>query len=269
MAINTGEKPINIKNLVVEKPKETVRPFDAETEITKEDWEVIDGFINKFKHVNSTSASLLTDIKLLSPERFATYKLLEPDWTQVVGQVPTMKTSIATSYAALFDKVPEKLGLDDDFYKKLVEDVKARNEIFGVMQVARLVPERLNELATDERQDYNLKKLKFYRDSSDYRDWAWWGGMFRILYPRQNLGINNKDWEGMRKQLRGQMDRALEQKAKFEDDWSPAEFVSEAMHMKILAADEVKVDKDGIHLIFNPQTGSSEEAPPLPESKKY
>lgn len=281
MAVDTRERPINrrglisrrlnIKNLIVEEPVEVPRAFDTESEITLDDWQVIDGYIEQYPLPHTSTASLLADIKILSPERFLEYELTEPtNWEEYANPNDTWSQELyAPSFVAIYKNARQKLNLSEDFYGKLLRNAKGQGNFYGIDDVAILVPERLSELATDEYKDLGLSTLKELARRDDYGQFVRIGASFKLLFPGANVGITNNIWDGMRKRLRYEMEHALGQKAKYWEDWSPGGFVAMAKFMKILAADEVQVDKDGIHLIFNPKMTAINETPQIPESKKF
>lgn len=279
------EEKIDIKKLAVEEPEkksEIKVSFDPEKEITNEDWERMKENLKNRRGDNWPNFFIrAVEIKLLFPDRTAELRL---DDERVLG---AMKEGLGKyrqknkwwqfSEAAMEAKIlfPERaaeLGLDEQARKEMKKklDHYKENKSWGefaeqAMRVKIVFPHKASELGLTEEFWKNQKKRLERPRRNRY---LYWGGDFaeraavmKILFPERvpELGLNKETWEGMEGYL-------VERR----NHGQLANFSKQAINMKILAAEEVKVSDNGLEIIMSkekPKLGK--ETPPLPETRKF
>ncbi|KKP33201.1 MAG: hypothetical protein A2360_04895 [Candidatus Staskawiczbacteria bacterium RIFOXYB1_FULL_32_11] len=80
----------------------------------------------------------------------------------------------------------------------------------------------------------------------------------KFLDSKRNLGIEKEDWEGMKKELKAEM-----------EGWGAYSFEGMAGDMKVLAAEEVKVTGKGLEINMRKTKTLESETPQIPEQKEF
>ncbi len=261
---------INIHELTIEGPeKQAELPFDVERDITKEDWEKLrDGLEKNRQESNWYGYS----------SRAMQMKILDPS---------------------------QVLNLDQHVWNGMKEtlEVHRRNrEWYGystrAMQMKILDPKR--DLNIDRAAWQGMTDtLEGYRKTNMWDDFSQLAMDIKILDPKQDLGLDPVAWKAMVATLEtskvgGHLDawRAMELKIidpnqdlninasvwremkdrleEFRREDSAYDFSWQAMAMKILVAEEVKVTENGLELTMPEKKGSfNADIPPIPEIKKF
>ena len=99
-------------------------------------------------------------------------------------------------------------------------------------------------------------QLEIYREADNWWIFSWQAMHMKILDPRIDLNLDETAWQGMRESLKN-----------FRGDWSS--FSKQAMLMKILAAEEVKVTDKGLEIKMRKDKPLTSGVPPLPETKQF
>lgn len=176
-----NKEDINIQHLSLEEPERTEKlPFDADKEITADDWANMKEalVISRINTSRDDFVRIAKYMKLLFPERVSELALDNNDWGAI--------------------------KLDIDNYRPRSDNDK----FFLIASAAKILfPERIKELGLDD-QDWEMIKWKM-QNSYATRQWdklLTEAEYAKLLFPRHEFGALLKDertWEGIKKHIEG------------------------------------------------------------------
>lgn len=273
----TNPNRINIKDLVLEEPGEkfVVLPFDAEKEITQLEWDQAINSLQDYRDRNQWMyyARLAAPMKLVFPSRVSELNLDDEVVTGINERLDEFKVKdkrkagmfglsiwFFKSVAILFPNGDWRR--DEDWIKESWP--KNRNNDISLHEALVVTfPEERPKIDLSLLQG-DLDRLKQYLRSSDYeyrtsyiRDAA----KFRVLFQKQNLfnldlgrwAVAKEDWKDIQRSTISSRD---------------IEFMETAAALKILAAQEVKVSKEGMEIIMYDPSFQPPN-PSLPEIRRF
>ena len=270
---------INIKDLTLEEPekKKSELPFDPERDITEEDWKRVRESllsIRQEEHPEFTYPELVKSVKILFPERVSEFNFDDDFlwrrtklWSQRHG-LPSLLDYVFEIKLAFPERISE-LNLDKlQEINKHIEVYRQRNDwamfASAAMKMKILFPERIAELHLDETAWVGMKEeLEQLRTPDLWGYFAKRAMAMKILYPEKSseLNLDSHAWEGMKQDL--EKCRAQEHKTW----WHISE---QAIAMKILVAEEIKITDKGLEIIMPKEKPVfKEEVPSMPQRRKF
>ena len=282
LSVMPNPERINIKDLTIEEPeRKKGLLFDAEKEITDEDWEELK---NTFSGMREREGSLnlmnhAMAMKILSSERVKELRFGEEDWTnskflyeihRARGSHTESFDSLAIAMRVVFPERASELRLDEtlwESYKRTIEQYKLEENWLSFHALAVrakiLFPKKFGEEITLDRKSLEELKKAFiwYREDNNWDSFIRRTFQAKILYPEslEEFNIDDATWKNMKKKLQES------RKGKY---W--IDFAEYAMFLKLLAAEEIKITNKGLEVIMQKEEAEfKEETPPMPQTRKF
>lgn len=274
MPIETKIPPeaLNIKDLQIDAPENDPMIFDVDKEITPEDWQKIrstTGFSDATGHVGN----FLT-LKILDPD--VEFKLTDQWRTEIETMLKQKSTTNfgsqeSVSFLGCLKMLKIGLNIDNQIVEKSVNA--------GIKQV-------------------KLAKSKALHHKQNFWNLAYDAENLKLLKPDFDLGVNEQVIKEAKNELEKQRKDDLEKCFEFaarirllniplDPQLSPEEwrimkvklheykanndwyhFVKLGKNLKILSAQEIKIDDNGLELVM-PERKQGAVTPKIPDSKKF
>ncbi len=267
---------INIHELTIEEPeKQTELLFDVERDISKEDWEGINMKIEGCILNNSWSdyASQAMKVKILDPSKnigrddnarqgmerkldaYKSSNKIDNEWGSFLSQAMAMKILDPETDVGLNNDIEQRLGGFLDTLRN-----RPRSFCFHAMEMKIISPNMVLNIGETIWKEME-KDLESQRVSNNWIAFARDAVAMKILNPAVDLKLDNRAWEGMRAKL---------EYYRVEPNEHWPNFFEQAMNMKILAAEEVKITDKGLEINMRKKKDSfNTDVPPIPEIKKF
>mgnify|MGYP006865039859 CR=1 FL=1 len=273
---NQPEQPAKLADVVIEEPlkKAGGLEFDVETEVDDRKRE---GMLKDFeddceKNAWASAADRGMSLKILFPNRVTELGLeekwegmvdcykswcYEDNWNNVADQAVRLKI--------LFPDKVKELDLQDkwedmkEWYETRCIDGTLESSLIMAKNLKILFPERVGELELESKLKWGDIKARYYYHCRNKRKWSQafikMAIGVKILFPERmvELGIENK-WQ--------QMKESYEDFCKLEE-WKLATI--QAMNLKILAAQEIKITDQGLELVMENEEEFADDIPERPE----
>ncbi len=283
MAIDAVDR-IDIRKLVVEEPPKLSYVFDQERDITANDFERMFDALKEMESVNRRQVNddlifnLTSRMLLLSPEKadeiipYAQRALDKYGFRWTKESLKTNAWNWPLYARPIKELFPEREDLyhkdswqtlSDEFYGHLSAFADWGNGLLERMSALKILhPDKFSELNLNENHFQRIIKTidaEVYDDNNwlDYCDMA---ADTRILFPKKfkDFKLHLRFWYGAQKELQD-----------YREEGEYEVFAKFALHMKILAAKEVKVTEKGLEIEMPQKQPTAMETPTLPEVKKY
>ena len=264
---------LKLQDLTLEQEKTPELKFDPETEITEADWQGMKQVLEvKRRNRKIWSFTFLTMVmKILRPVKFDELNIDDQAWRGMKENLETNRNydwrtfnSQAANMKILQPERFSELGINDQSWQNMKEALEALQDYnyFAVQAVDMkiLQPNKFSELSIDDKVWQKMKaQLEIDRNEGNWGRFTELAKSMKILQPKRfsELRISNQSWREMRKELE------LERKNNW---WN---FAHQAMDMKILAADKVKVTDQGLEITMPPPESFKSEKKPRPERKNF
>ena len=269
---------INIRRLAVESPKKTELLFDAEQEISNEEWKILKDSLFRNYFPSPAGAQLIgftklaTELKILFPERLSDLEIDSASWEAVKTRLEEYKsdkgwgdfTEIVANLRVLYPERFSTLDLGEKAWQVGVESLHQLEGIWVTDHALRLkilFPEKFSSLDLD----FVWKNLKEgigeirKDDEFGYKSFFEVLAKARILFPERyaELRPSPRDWSVMKECFEGMREN--------KEWWS---FAKVAASMKILAAEEVSITKNGYEIKMPGDESFKHDSLP-PEKRKF
>lgn len=270
MRVDIKDNGLNIKDLVIEGPTEKVG-FDLEQLFSEDDWLDISEDMSDLNRDAGIATFLnsLARIKLLAPNRIPIFRL-----GQRLGRTKEMMAkskgekdirfylSIASPAKQLFEKRDLDLSIEEDFKRRLIGYTKRSDqslEVYSPKNFKLLYPKEPVEVYTPKNYwQIARSEIQASREKGYWYWAAYYLASSRLLYPEKFLeyGIGQNDLQSI-----------YQEAVKSRSEGYYFEAIELAWCLKILSADSVEVNDDGIQLINHHQFRA--ETQPLPEVRRF
>ena len=268
---------INIHELTIEEPERRAEVFfDAEKDITKEDWKGMEGKLEEYRRENKWDkfSQQAMRMKILDPNQDLNIDLIARNGIREILE-EDRKSCVWNGFASQATEM-KMLGIDQELNIDQVALQGTREMMEGHRQ--RMGRDRgwdsfswmaMNLKIIDPTQDLNLDQVAWHgmrdtlekdRQQKSWADFSWGAVKIKILDPNQDLNLDQEAWQGMRDYLEKQRENG--------DKWGNLSW--QLANMKILVAEKVEVTENGIELTMPKKRESlGSDAPPIPEIKKF
>lgn len=282
--IKDVDRPINIKDLAIEDSFGKPVPFNSRQEITDQDWILMNIALKNFElRYPFMYSQQISNMHLLFPERVnpkdiekserAMENLLMSSQT-AVRSLTSLLPREAIAYRILFprgDKLPKLTtyqletitqnnqevlnSRDPEFLKRELGNVLERQALLRIIYCANSTPLEYSQ----EVKEKIRKHAEYLKRSEEEWD-LFFSFAADIIIAGSDPNIlppfDKKTWDKARE--------ILERKRPFKNDYE--DFTEFAVELKILAAERVDIDENGIHIIDRIE---EETALSLPEVRRY
>lgn len=281
--ISHAENPLNIKSMVLPPVKlNSGLTFHPERDLRSDDFDIIrqsllseDPAEAKFK---SGYIDFLFRLKYLYPQRQADLKMNELDDQTWQALSPRLNEEVEHSnwYGYLQDLAYMKLlfpakymNTNFSIFERVCDFVDnlrqtGNNIVFPLtaMHFKMAFPTSMTELSLDDPlfQKLNDAYLKMQDDGLDSVHIPANGPALKIIFPQhaQEVIYLPETWKGL---------RTILDKRRLEKEWKG--FSYNALCMYMMAADELKVDQDGLTITYRKSLGSLAQNQPVPQIRRF
>lgn len=259
---------INISYLSLETPEAEKLPFDANVEITEQDWKEMRKSLWHYRQERlwHDYSMLAMYMKILQPkvsEGFAggmSDELIKmrrnKQWGDFIFQAAALKVTHPDVTGAITTEGWENIKL----YLDSLRNENKWHLFSSVAAFAKIFEPSRDSGLTGEDWKWMKDVLDTARQAKDWAVFSSMASTMKILDPNCDLNLTGLEWAGMKKEL--QEDRQASVKWK--------RFAPHAMSMKILAAPKIAVTAPGVLKFYKQsETQPTSLTTPLPEIKKF
>jgi len=220
----------------------------------------------------------VTSIKLLFPDKVSELRLDQGVWDGMSGQLDIERTShewqqftrVAMALKLLFPTRISELKLDDSVWEGMKDKLdKYRFQtdfvsyLTHALRMTFLFPARKDEMGLGETVWNGAKRqLENNHRKGKWAIYAQHAVAMKALFPKKviaELKIGKDEWDRMKEML-----------PMLWSDNDMGKFMAHAMHMKLLAAEEIKITDKGFEIIMpKDEPDFREEIPPMPVARKF
>ena len=272
---------INIKDLTLEEPeKKRGLPFDPERDITEEDWEGMknDTKKDRAEHMWYFFAKKVMSMNILLPEKMEELDLKNEETWQGMrdylkkllkeGSSSDHLVSYATAMKIIFPERFSEFYVGGEVWEGMKNRLNREREAanwwaFAILalEMKILFPDRSSEFLDDTAREGMEKLLKKMRSEKIWYNYFQQAMQAKVLFPDRasDLYPDKTAWKEIKEHL-----------MRARTDSRGETFLEIAMHMKLLAAEEIKITDQGLEIIMpkeNPEF--KEETPPMPQTRKF
>lgn len=265
-------EPINIRRLAIEEPlRSSWDKFDPVRLLTEEDWKEITRFSESALEI-SYKTELASEIKLIAPQKLSALRIddyLEririalSDITNDNFYVSHLILAVATKQ--LFQEKVISSSIDEN-RKQLIKVAVLQtnrpfhiNDMFAAYYFKLLYPEEsVTSLISKDKWQIIKDELQAYKKAGNWHNVSRYSTAARVILPNRfsELNVTQNDLQ----KIYGVATNHHRKK-----QW--ANFINCAWSLKILTADEVTVDDEGIHVINYPPALLNSQ--PLPLLRRF
>ena len=278
MPVDSAEKRINIKDLVLEQPEMLSVPFDSKKDVTYQDWQAIlkEYFGSQSRRLNGPAYRMAASAVLLDPGRISQFKLSEEDFEALKSmsefKLDFAKPNPAVDCKILFPSKKFELGLPpveelQGFYGSFGATF-TRGDIRFAAEYVILKPELRTRIETAIGDNYwgvvrsvVKEELTEKNTQENILEGPLWVANTRIVSEEKfgSLNLGDDFW------IKARMQLDLYRKGK---DYM--RFIRLASYLAIIAADEIEFTKNGLRLISIKDKGEvDEKLPALPQTRRF
>ena len=261
----------DIQRMSVEAPEGRDIKFDPERDITPD---ILDFLRRRYETFNQGSLEIhgfptLVDIKFLFPEQYKRINMsgIKNRLIEMVDKHENQENmhswlNFMYQLKMLFPEDFSKREVSDSMWLKMKEMVREKNTegyINGWKKIKICWPERMDAFNKNSALSFALPLLEQFRKEGRWYDFSRLAVDMRIVCPESfaSSNIDTKDWQNIMKKW-SEFAKKFKSSPGRTQAWL---YGNMAVDLKILAADKVEVNENGLQITYDKKPESVEKTP--------